>query len=149
MKTLRSLLLAFACGAAFVSGLAFAQTIVRSVQQSQDPSGPIGFDVNNNVFFQRGVHILSTAPATPVVSACGTFTNVGTDFSGRVTISAGTPTSCTLTFSTAFGTAPNCIVAAQGAIPATTFSWATTTTTLVLTTAAANTVWDYICVSTL
>ncbi len=123
-----------------------AQTINQSVQLSQDPRGPFGVDVNSGLYVPG--HLLTPAgrPA-PVISACGTVTNVGTDFGGRVTITAGTPTSCTLTFGTAFVTAPNCVVAAQGAIPATTFSWATTTTTLVLTTAAVNTVWDYVCVS--
>jgi len=129
-----------------VGSLVYAQTINQSIQLSQDPRGPFGVDVNSGVYFPGHVLTPSGRPA-PVISACGTVTNVGTDFGGRVTITAGTPTSCTLTFGTAFVTAPNCVVAAQGAIPATTFSWATTTTTLVLTTAAVNTVWDYVCVS--
>src|SRR5713226_2505032 len=131
---------------ALLSCAAGAQVINQSIQLSQDPRGPFGVDVNSGVYFPG--HVLTPAgrPA-PVISACGTVTNVGTDFGGRVTITAGTPVSCTLTFGTAFVTAPNCIVAAQGAIPATTFSWATTTTTLILTTAAVNTVWDYVCVS--
>ncbi len=129
-----------------LGSVGIAQTINQSIQLSQDPRGPFGVDVNSGVYFPG--HVLTPAgrPA-PVISACGTVTNVGTDFGGRVTITAGTPASCTLTFGTAFVTAPNCVVAAQGAIPATTFSWATTTTTLVLTTAAVNTVWDYVCVS--
>ena len=146
MKLFRPLIAGLVFGIAALCGLALAQSITSSIQLSQDPRGPFGVDANTGVYFPG--HILTPAgrPA-PVVSACGTFTNVGTDFGGRVTISAGTPASCTLTFGTAFVTAPNCVVAARGALPATTFSWATTTTTLVLTTAAANTVWDYICVS--
>lgn len=143
-KYILPVLLILACFA----GGALSQNISRTLQLSQDPTGSFGVDTTSNVYFPG--HVLSVARAgpSPVISACGTNSNVGTDFSGRVTITAGTPTSCTLTFGTAFVTAPNCIVAAQGAIPATTFSWATTTTTLVLTTAAVNTVWDYVCVST-
>lgn len=139
----------FLAGLIFSAGLATAQVVTRSVQMSQDPSGPMGATAANDIVLQYGTRFLNPSPlgTTPVISACGTNTNVGTDFAGRVTITAGTPSSCTLTFSRAWGTAPNCIVAAQGAIPATTFSWATTTTTLVLTTAAVNTVWDYICTS--
>jgi hypothetical protein len=146
---LKKLTTAFLCGLLFAVGLATAQVVTRSVQMSQDPSGPIGATAANDIVLQYGTRLLNPSPlgTIPVVSACGTFTNVGTDFAGRVTITAGTPASCTLTFARAWGTAPNCIVAAQGAIPATTFSWATTTTTLVLTTAAVNTVWDYICTS--
>src|SRR5216684_8149915 len=146
MRYLRSGLAGLVFGLAAVCSLAFAQTINQSIQLSQDPRGPFGVDVNSGVYFPGHVLTPSGRPA-PVISACGTVTNVGTDFGGRVTITAGTPASCTLTFGTAFITAPNCVVAAQGAIPATTFSWATTTTTLVLTTAAVNTVWDYVCVS--
>jgi hypothetical protein len=146
MKTLRKLAFFFAAGLVFSAGLVAAQTITRSIQQSQDPTGIIGVSSVNDLYI--GNSHLNVSGPVPVVSACGTFTNVGSDISGRVTITAGTPASCTLTFAKAWGTAPNCIVAAQGAIPATTFSWATTTTTLVLTTAAVNTVWDYICTST-
>jgi len=138
--------IAFACGVLFACGLVSAQIITGSIQLTQDARGPFGIDSLQNLYIQNNRHLLSTG-ATPVISACGTNTNVGTDFGGRVTITAGTPASCTLTFGQAWVTAPNCLVGAQGAIPATTFSWATTTTTLVLTTAAVNTVWDYICTS--
>ena len=143
-KFLIRLACAFAFGLAFSAGLSVAQ-IVSSLQQSQDPRGAIGLDVNRGIYLPQ--HVLVNG-SVPVVSACGTFTNVGSDYGGRVTITAGTPASCTLTFAAAWVVAPNCVVAAQGAIPATTFNWATTTTTLVLTTAAVNTVWDYICTST-
>ena len=147
-QLLRSLAFFFIAGLTFASGFAVAQTIVRSVQQSQDPSGPIGFDVNNNVFFQRGVHILSTAPATPVLSACGTTpTIVGTDFSAIVTTGTGAVTSCTITFSTAFGTAPRCVVSMGTTNAGPVFATATTTALTINYASAASQILDYVCTS--
>ena len=94
---------------ALAGGLAIAQSITKSVQLSQDPSGPIGFDTNNGVYFPG--HVLSTGPKpVPALSSCGGSTTVaGTDTSGTFTGTAGTAT-CTLTFTQAYLTAPYCVV---------------------------------------
>src|SRR5881409_3504448 len=113
---IKKLASAFLIGAFFAAGLATAQVMVRSIQFSQDNSGPIGVDATNNIYYQQGIHILSNTGTPPVVSACGTNTNVGTDFQGRITQTAGTPASCTLTFARTWGTAPNCVVAPANGI---------------------------------
>lgn len=86
--------------------------------------------------------------STPVISACGTSPSViGNDEAGQITIgSGGIATSCTLTFASAWTTAPICLVNHQGAIVAA--RAVTTTTTLVIDTVLALTASgkiDYIC----
>ena len=97
---------------AFAGALAVAQQVTKSVQLSQDPSGPIGFDTSNGVYFPG--HIFSTGPKpAPTLSSCGGSTTVaGTDTSGTFTGTAGTAT-CTLTFQQAFQTAPYCVVVSR------------------------------------
>lgn len=82
-----------------------------------------GFDVVSG-------HIKASGTA-PVVSACGVTPGAvtGSDTAGRLTTGSGINTSCTLTFATAYTTAPTCVVSG-------TFSQSmtatTTTTTLVI-----------------
>lgn len=132
-------------------GLAFAQNITKSVQLSQDGSGPIGYDTSGGVYFPG--HILSTirvAPAPSVTgSTCGTTTPsvVGTDFAGVITVGTSATTSCVLTFGTAFGTAPVCVLTPKSAILAA-LSYATSTTALTITqTSTASNTIAYICTS--
>ncbi len=48
---------------------------------------------------------------TPSLSTCGTSPSVtGTDTAGIITFGGGSPTACTLTFATSFGTAPSCVI---------------------------------------
>lgn len=88
--------------------------------------------------------------SAPVLSACGTTPVLGTnsnDASGTITTGTGTPTSCTLTFHTAYaGHAPACI-AQDHTTQANLTLVAPSTTAIVFTTAAASSqVIDYICV---
>lgn len=132
-------------------GLAFAQNITKSVQLSQDGTGTIGYDTNNNVYFPG--HILSTTrggPAPTVTgSTCGTTAPsvTGTDFAGIITVGTSATTSCVLTFGRAYGTAPVCIVGPTSTILAA-LSWATSTTALTITqTSTASNTLSYICSS--
>lgn len=85
-------------------------------------------------------HILSGAASTPTLSACGTgpaFAGTASDTAGRVTVGSGPPTACTLTFGTAFATAPVCTITPVGttqqpflsaiSTTAITWSWGTAT----------------------
>lgn len=131
------LILALACG------LAYAQTITKGVQLSQDASGPIGMDASNNVYFPN--KILSTRTTTPVLSTCGTSPSIiGNDTVGKLTTGSAA-TTCTVTFSAAYNVAPACVVSAQGTATQPTFT--TSTTALTMSVDIASTVYNYICMS--
>jgi hypothetical protein len=88
----------------------------------------------------------STAPAT---SSCGTSTVSGSDSAFVVTITAGTPSACTITFGTAYASAPSCVMTDQTTAAGSTSKVATTTTTAVATIAASNygtDVLSFICI---
>lgn len=140
---MRKLLFASALGLAFIASPACAQTITKGVQLSQDPTGPIGMDAANNVYFPK--KILSTNVASPVLSTCGTTpTIVGNDTVGKLT-TGGTATTCTVTFTAAYNVAPACIVQPQGGTVYPTFT--TSTTAITITVDVAATVYNYICLS--
>lgn len=131
-------------------GYALAQNITKSVQLSQDGTGPIGYDTNSGTYFPG--HILSRTdirPA-PVLSACitgGTPTLVGTDFMGTIVAGTTASTSCVVTFGTAFVTAPNCNVSWKTG-PLAAMSWTVSTTALTITqTSNASSSIVYTCVS--
>lgn len=131
------LILGLACG------VAFAQNITKSVQLSQDPSGPIGFDASLNTYFPK--KILSTAVASPALTSCGTAPSiVGNDTVGKLTTGSAA-TTCTFTFVTAYNVAPACIFQTQGA--ATQPTYTTSTTAVTFTVDIASTVYNYICMS--
>lgn len=124
-------------------GLAYAQTITKGVQLSQDPSGPIGMDAANNVYFPN--KILSTRTTIPTLSTCGTAPSIiGNDTVGKITTGSAA-TTCTVTFSVAYNVAPACVVSAQGTATQPTFT--TSTTALTMSVDIASTVYNYICLS--
>lgn len=124
-------------------GFAWAQSITRSVQLSQDPTGPIGYDYSaKNVYFPG--HILFNSNSTPAVSACSTGSVVGTDAVGRITPGSAV-TTCTLTFTTAYNSNPACVVAPQGS--ATFPTYTTTATGITISVLATATTYSYICAS--
>lgn len=111
---MKKLLLPSALILVLAFGLAVAQNISKSVQLSQDATGAIGYDTNNNVYFPA--HILTTglAGAPTVSSPLGTAPTVtGTDFMGTITGGSGAATTATITFKTAFLATPNCILQTQ------------------------------------
>lgn len=129
-----------------IGGWALAQNgnITKSIQLSQDGTGPIGFDQTNNVFFPRKVLFPSTA-TTPVLSGCGTTpTIVGNDVVGKLTTGSAA-TTCTITFSQAYIVAPACFLQTQGS--ATQPTYTTSTTAITVTVDIASTVYNYFCAS--
>lgn len=125
-------------------GLALAQNITKGIQLSQDPTGPIGMDASNNVYFPN--KILSTRTTTPALSSCGTSPSVlGNDTVGKLTTGSAA-TTCTITFSAAYNVAPACILSAQGASPVIP-TYTTSTTAITVTVDVASTVYNYICLS--
>lgn len=137
--TLLPVFLILAC----LGAAAIGQTITKGVQLSQDPSGPIGMDAANNVYFPN--KILSTRTTTPVLSSCGTSPSIlGNDTVGKLTTGSAA-TTCTITFSVAYNVAPACILQTQGA--ATQPTYTTSTTAITVTVDIASTVYNYICLS--
>lgn len=109
MKSWKNVLNVFGALVFIGLGIAVAQNINRSVQLSQSPLGPIGFDTLNNVFFPN--HINNSQQQPPSLTSCGTTPSiVGTDTAGGVTEGSGSISSCTITFRTAFNTSPFCTV---------------------------------------
>ena len=91
-------------------GLAWAQTINRAIQLSQDASGAFGVDTTNNVYFPG--HVLNTgaAGAAPTITGTGgTPTLSGTDVAGTVTMGVA-GTQAVVTFGRAYAASPNCMV---------------------------------------
>lgn len=134
-------------------GLAWAQTANQGIQVSQDPTGTIGYDSVQGGVYLPG-HLLTTTrkgPAPSVTGAtCGTTAPsvVGTDTSGVITVGTSATTSCVLTFGTAWGAAPVCLLTPKSAILAA-LSYATSTTALTITqTSTANNTIAYFCTST-
>ena len=74
-------------------GLAVAQQINRSVQISQDPTGPIGFDNFLGTYFPGKLYTTNNQ-TSPTIHSCGTSPtlNVGTDTAGRAQFGTATAT---------------------------------------------------------
>lgn len=132
---------------------ALAQSANQAMQVSQDPTGKIGYDNVQGGIYLPG-HLLTTTrigPAPSVTgSTCGTTAPsvVGTDFAGVITVGTSATTSCVLTFGTAFGAAPVCVLTPKSAIlAALSYSTSTTALTITQTSTASNTI-AYICTST-
>lgn len=127
----------------FAFSLAFAQSITRSIQLSQDPSGPIGVDTNNGVYFPGH---MNTTGTTPTVTACSTTPAiVGTDTAGKVTGGTGPlVATCTVTFARAYVTTPYCIVQVQN--PATSpLAYSASTTAITITSGMGSAIFNYMC----
>lgn len=128
---------------ALAGTLALAQTISRSVQLSQDPSGPIGFDTNNGVYFPG--HVLTTGNP-PVLTACSTAPTItGTDTMGTVVGGTGPlVATCTLTFARAYVSTPYCVVTVQN--PATSpLAYTVTTTAISVSANMGSATFHYYC----
>lgn len=128
-------------------GVALAQNITKSVQLSQDASGPIGYDTLNNVFFPA--HILSTGLAgiPTVSSAAGTAPTIlagSSDFIGQITGGSAADIAATITFKTAFNAAPTCLLVQSGGT-ASTIAYNTATTGINLTSILGTGVINYLC----
>jgi hypothetical protein len=144
----RKLTTAFLVGLCFAIGLASAQVITRSVQLSQDPSGPFGVDASNNLYLQGNRHFNASGgnnPPTLGTCTAGVITAGSTDFSGQVT--GATAATCAVVFGQAYATAPRCLVTPNNATAATTFVTAAATTGFTFNQTATTTTFNWICVS--
>lgn len=144
---MKKLLLPSALILVLAFGLAVAQNISKSVQLSQDATGAIGYDTNNNVYFPA--HILSTGLAgIPAVSSpvgtAPTIASNSTDFIGQITGGQATNPSGSVTFKTAFNAAPTCLLIASGGT-ASTLTWTTATTGINITSILGTGVVNYLC----
>ena len=131
-----------------LASFAFAQTITRSIQLSQDPTGPVGYDpVQGGIYFPGHINSAIRVGPPPSVGTCGTTpTVVGSDNAGKITTGSSATTACTLTFGTAFAVAPACMLSTTVTNAGPLFI-ATTTTTAVLNYASATSaVISYICI---
>lgn len=132
-------------------GLAFAQTINRAFQLSQDTTGAFQTDTFLGAYFPGHILLPTGIRPAPVLSACtagtgGSFT--GTDVAGSFTQGNTAATSCVVTFGTAYVTAPNCLVTWNTG-PLAAMSWTTSTTALTITqTSATTSKISYMCTST-
>jgi hypothetical protein len=128
-------------------GYASAQNITKSLQGSQDPRGPAGWDTSNAIYFPGHINAYGQTPAT-TLSLCGTgVLNTGsTDAAGSVWAGAS-GTSCVVVFGAPFNNLPNCVVT-QAATPTSGLSYGLTTATTNFTVKglASATSFFYICI---
>lgn len=85
-------------------------------------------------------HVANSGSAA-TVGTCGTTpANTGNDTRGVVTLGTGSPTACTVTFASAYATAPYCVITPYGGLPGA-IQWyiTTNTTTLVMNFSASPT----------
>lgn len=110
--------------------------------------GGLGFTelVNGNfiLFLDTAGHLRNIGSA-PTLSSCGTSPSIsGTDIAGTVTMGTASPTGCTITFATTYGSAPDCIVAWQANLASMQYTISATAITLVQTGTSSNKV-NYDC----
>jgi len=140
-KYLLPSLLILACFA----GAAIGQNITKSVQLSQDPTGLVGYDTNNGVNFPGHINSTTRGSLPPVLSTCGTSPSfTGSDNALRLTTGSAA-TTCTVTFGTAFTTAPACVITPQGAAVQPTYT--VSATAISMTVDVASTVYNIVCMS--
>ena len=125
--------------------LASAQNINKALQLSQDPTGAIGVDTNNNVYWPG--HVLTVGPGTPVLTSCGASPTItGTDTEGTV-VGGGTvgATGCVITFNKAYLATPYCMLVSENMGTSPPAYSASTTAITVSTTTVGAAVMHYRC----
>lgn len=136
--------LAFSALLAIGLSVAIAQNLNKSVQQSQDPTGVIGMDATNNVWFPR--HLGNRGSAPTVAAGCGSGgAVVGSDFSGTVTEGTGNVIGCQIAFRAAFGSSEtvHCVIALKTGNTASPISWSVSAAGFHVTHAQAATSMPY------
>ncbi len=137
-------------------GLASAQNITRSLQGSQDPRGPVGWDTSNAMFFPGHINAFGQMTTNPTPSggvigaACGSAAAATTIVSGASTDAAGIlnplSTTCSVIFGSQYTSAPACIVAPATATSGQSFAISTATTGFNLTSLVSGTIYQYVCI---
>jgi hypothetical protein len=120
-ETTRSMILAALAALALMGVPALAQYVASPLQNGV-PTGPsvTGADTTSGIYFgtnRTGVsgHLESGLGTgdLPAVSTCGTSAALATgstDNAGKITVGTSASNACTLTFGTAYTTAPFCVV---------------------------------------
>lgn len=162
MKTIfRNFFIGLACALGLISAANIAvtqgivgifqngTTLVPSVYGIGDPSSGLYFGTG---FVGPTKHLASGATSganLPVLSTCGTSPALGTgsnDTAGKITVGTTASNACTLTFGTAYTTAPSCVVQ-NATTGAGANVYAVTTTTIIWSSALADsTVLFYHCI---
>jgi hypothetical protein len=151
MKTaFRRLAFLFLAGLVFSAGLATAQVITRSIQLTQDPSGPFGVDANNNLYLTANRHLNAVSGAsggTPSLGTCtgGAITAGSTDLSGQVT--GASAATCAVVFGQAYGTAPRCLISLGTTNAGPIFVSAVTTAGFTINQAATASTYNWVCMA--
>lgn len=128
---------------ALAASVGFAQNITKSVQLSQDGSGPIGYDTNGASYFPGHINSTTRVGARPVLTSCGTAPSfTGTDTALRLTTGSAA-TTCTVTFGVPFVVAPACVITPEGAAVQPTYT--VSITAIAMTVDVASTVYNIIC----
>lgn len=128
---------------ALAASVGFAQNITKSVQLSQDGSGPIGYDTNGASYFPGHINSTTRVGARPVLTSCGTAPSfTGTDTALRLTTGSAA-TTCTVTFGVPFVVAPACVITPEGAAVQPTYT--ASITAIAMTVDVASTVYNIIC----
>ena len=131
-------------------GFAIAQSITKSVQLSQDPLGPIGYDTQGNVYFPAHILTTNTTNGAPTVHNDGPGTTAATldanatDFSGTLTGGGVNNTTNQIIFSKAYLVAPHCVVMSQN-VATSPLAYNTVATGINITTAMGAAVAHYVC----
>jgi|SRR5882672_10158131 len=148
---IKSLLRSAACGLVFalaIAGTLAVAQITKSLQLSQDGSGPFGVDVNNNLIITNNRHLnASTTGTTPTLGTCtgGTITANSTDFSGQVT--GASATTCAVVFGQVYGTAPRCVISLGTTNAGPYFVSAVTTAGFTINQAATASTYNWVCIA--
>lgn len=144
MKNFKSLLVALFAVACLGLGVAVAQNITKAIQLSQDPSGAFGVDTSNNLYIAN--HVNGNNQLTPTIAtAAGTAATIsGTDLAGVITGGGASSTTVTVTFRTAYGATPACVVQSQN--PATSpVAYTPSTTAIAITSNVGASIINYVC----
>lgn len=105
-------------------------TTARIERMRIDHTGNVGIgNTSPTAKLDVSGHVANSGSAA-TIGTCGTSpTIVGNDTRGVITLGTGSPTACTVTFNSAFTTAPYCVVTPYGGDTGAVRYWITTTTT--------------------
>ncbi|KYG61595.1 hypothetical protein AZI86_17990 [Bdellovibrio bacteriovorus] len=126
-------------------------SVVPTARMTITSAGNIGIGTTSpTAKLEVAGHIANSAPSASI-TACGTSPSIsGNDTRGEITLGGGSPTSCRVNFTTAFNTAPYCVVSpSQGDAGAIRYWVVSATTSLTLNLSAAATAgqkFSYFCI---
>ncbi len=118
---------------------------------SIDPTGRVGINQSSpTAALDVNGHIANSSASSPTIGTCGTNPSItGNDTRGIITLGTGSPTACTITFSSAYVTTPICVVSAYQIDQGSRFYLSAITTTgftLTQSTGASSKKFTYLCI---